>query len=116
MVAWRRSSEQHAQKRRHDIKGAAPLLRHDDVLELHLLPFRAERLPRILVIPYVVRLAVWGLDVQTGAERPVAGSRITTAFTDSSNLTMRQASAISSHMIRLNALSESGRFSVMVAT
>ena len=29
---------------------------------------------------------------------------------------MRQASAISSHIVRLNALSDSGRFSVIVAT
>ena len=48
------------------------------------------------------------------ARSPAA--RSTTAFTESSSFTMRQACAISSHMVRLNALRESGRFSVMVAT
>src|SRR6516165_4495286 len=46
----------------------------------------------------------------------VPAARSTTAWTDSSALTMRHTSAISSHIARLNALSRSGRFSVMVAT
>src|SRR6202162_29859 len=46
----------------------------------------------------------------------VPAARSTTAWTDSSSLTVRHAPAISSHIVRLNALSRSGRFSVMVAT
>src|SRR3984893_4039882 len=46
----------------------------------------------------------------------VPAARSTTAWTDSSSLTLRHAAAISSHIVRLNALSRSGRFSVMVAT
>src|SRR5882757_3495450 len=53
--------------------------------------------------------------------RPALNARLpaarnTTALTESSALTICHASAISSHMVRLNALSWSGRFSVMVAT
>ena len=48
------------------------------------------------------------------ARSPAA--RSTTALVASSSLTIRHAASISSHMVRLNAFSTSGRFRVMVAT
>jgi hypothetical protein len=48
------------------------------------------------------------------ARSPAA--RSTTAWTASSSLTIRHAAIISSHMVRLKALSRSGRFNVIVAT